>query len=476
MRRILHVVLLTLIVVAHVASPLAASARERDPLASVVDMEQPQLQTSPPDLFTSEEQDAIVGMVNEARLFGVPLTVRAISVPSSIDLLQQTQIIEGAVPSGHQIVQRIGEEWLVTETQELIEDDITPMIDADEGILLMVVVPEDDPTRSTAAFAVGDRALPLNGLTQDKLDRILNDIINPFFRADSIPGGIQSGIAYLSYDNLFGVPARIERSENQEKLATVTNTALAGGTILAIGGLTGLLIWIQRRSRNGRAVDDASLTAFEAGALARGRVDDHVVTGALLHLVQIRALLPGDDGKWSIDRDIKVNDTFADAVLERLAIEADDDGTLNEHVLRRQAEITAPARRSMEDDLAHRGLLHRDARPETTWTLIACTIVAAIAIFLLSPGMASLSRFAVFLAGLTFIVVAGAITWVLTRPWTTSRGESALREWVSNEKPDRDAAIFDLITNQDALVRATGGPDIPPRIRMVRELRGLSAG
>lgn len=476
MRRTVHALLLALILVAHIAAPVAHAARERDPLASVVNMEQPQLLTSPPDLFTSGQQEEITAIVNEARLFGVPLMVRAIGVPTSLDQLPQSQLIDGAAPTEQQLVQRMGEEWLATESRELIEDDITPMVSADEGILLMVIVPEDDHTRATAAFAVGDKALPLNGLTQDNLDRVLNDIIYPFFQGNSISGGIQSGIAYLSYDNLFGVPARIERSENQQKLATVTNTVLAAGTVIAVAALGGLLAWIYRRSRNDLTADGTPLSAFAAGALARGRVDDNVTTAALLHLVQRKALVPREDRGWTIDREVEVADPFAATVLDRLALEATDDGTLPDHALRRQDAIMLPARRMLENELADRGLLHRDARVELAWALIGCIVVAAMAIFLLSPAMASLSRLGVYLAGFAFLAVAGAITWIVSRPWTTERGEATLREWMSHEPSQEDAAIFDLITNQDALVRAPGGPDVPSPIRMVRQLRALGAG
>src|SRR5699024_6944895 len=110
MKRTLLALIGVLLVAQHLSVPMASAATDRDPLASVVDMDQPQLQVSPPDLFTSEEHAAITAVVDEARLFGVPLTVRAIEVPTRASVLPENQVIAGAAPTGQELVQRMGEE------------------------------------------------------------------------------------------------------------------------------------------------------------------------------------------------------------------------------------------------------------------------------------------------------------------------------------------------------------------------------
>lgn len=454
------------------AGPMLTQAA-RDPLANIEDMPAPQLQVLPSDLFAPVQKDALNGIVNEARQFGVPLVVRVISVPTTLDLLPEISVVAGSSPDGQQIVERMAEEWLAKEGVETSQG-------AGDGILLLVVVPEDDHTQARAAFATGPRALPLNGLTESSLDRVLNEIIYPFFGRNAIAGGIHSGIAYLSYDNLFAVPAARPLSHQQETLHRLTNLGLASLTILSSLALGGLIIWIQRRDKTSGAHGPEVTSPFVAGALARGRADSAVTTGALLHLMQLGAIdshrAPAGEMILTLHNDVPLTDPVAKHVFHLLASEADSSNQVQGAAIRRIQDVLAPARDNLRDQLATRKLFNPDALVETVWILIACAAVAAVALFSLMPSMLGLSRVGIFGIAIAAIAIILALRWVTRRSWTTMAGKQALATWQSADHSLADQAAFAAIANQDDLILPEGGPATPHITQLARSFRGLGAG
>ncbi len=467
-----HLVFLMLIATS-VTVATGSVAAQRDPLASVVEMGSPQLETVPPTIFAPEQRDSIAGVVNEARLFGVPLVVRVIQAPTPLGLLSEAGAIAGAAPSAQEITKRMAEEWLATEGVETSPG-------AEDGILLLVVIPEDNHQLTTAAFATGDNALPLNGLTQDRLHRVITTIMPPRFADNTIAAGIHSGIAHLSYDNLFAVPARLQPTEQQGRLRDLTNSVLVGMTGLGVIALGGLILWIHRRDSSRIPADGNTLSPFEAGALARGRVDEPVLTAALLHMIE-RGILRASMGHagaltLAINPEITTVDPFEQQILNLLAAEAGQDGRLPNAAVRCVQDVLAPAREWLQDELARRNLFNRDAKVETLWIILGSAAVGVLALFSLVPSIVAMSRYGLFTFGIAMFMVAGALTWVARRRWTTSAGEQVLSAWLSARPHPEDAAIYDTIVHQDALLATPGGPDTEPSVRMARELRALGAG
>jgi hypothetical protein len=467
-----HLVFLVLIVMS-VTIATGSVAAQRDPLASVVEMEAPQLQTVPPNIFATEQRDSITGVVNEARLFGVPLVVRVIQTPTPLGLLSDAGAIAGAAPSAQEITERMAEEWLAREGVET-------SLGAEDGILLLVVIPEGNHQLTTAAFATGDNALPLNGLTRDRLDHVITTIMPPHFADNTIAAGIHSGIAHLSYDNLFAVPARLQRTEQQERLRDLTNSVLVGMTGLGVLALGGLTLWIRRRDSTRIPAVGDTLSPFEAGALALGRVDEPVVTAALLHMVD-RGILRVSMGHagvltLAINPDITTVDPFEQQILNLLATEAGQDDRLPNAAVRRVQDVLAPAREWLQDDLARRNLFNRDAKIETLWIILGSAALGILALFSLVPSIVAMSRYGLFTFGIAMLMVAGALTWAVRRSWTTGAGQRILATWLSTRLHPEDAAIYDTIVHQDALLATPGGPDTQPSVRMARELRALGPG
>lgn len=465
-------VLLILIAFTIAGVPVSIAA-ERDPLASVVDMDAPQLQTVPPSIFTSAQRDNITSVVNEARLFGVPLVVRVIRVPAPLGLLSDSTAIASAAPSAQQLTQRLAEEWLA-------EEGVETSPGAEDGILLLVVIPEGNHRLTKAAIATGDNALPLNGLTRERLDNVVTDIMQPSFANNSIGAGIHSGISHLSYDNLFAVPVRLQRTDQQEKLRDLTNTVPVGIIALGVAALGGLILWIRRRDRTRIAAPDGNLLSpFEAGALARGRVDEPVVTAALLHLIDCGAIdariqRSGELVLW-VNPNVTVADPFAQEVAHRLVVEAGQDGHLPDPAMRRLQDILVPAREWLHNRLAARNLFNSDARVEAVWITLGSAALGALGLFTLVPSMVAMSHLGIFAVIIAMLAVAAALTWAVRRSWTTRAGEQRLETWLSSPRDPEIRGIHEMIVHQDALLQTPGGPDTPPPIRMVRGLRALGA-
>lgn len=443
-------------------------AADRDPLANVEKMEAPQVQADPPGLFAENQIQGLTGVVNEARQHGVPLVVRAISVPTEADILVANAPVEDVVPSGQQVVQRMAEEWLGTEVVESSPG-------AEDGILLLVVIPEDDHTRTLAAFAAGPNALPLNGLTQQRLDNAVHEVMYPFFEANSIASGIQSGVAVISYDNLFAVPARLERSPQQERLFTVANSVIAGLCLAGVAGLGALVAWVRRRPRP-LGTHDGPLTVFEAATLARGRVDDQVLAGAILSLMRSGILVRTGDDTYQLHRQVATDDPFVARIVAVLDAEADASGILPGRAIRRSGEILGGPRAWLEDHLAEHGLFNADARVERTWVLGGTVIVAALALFTVVPSLAAMSRVGILAIVVAALAVIATWIWLARRSWTTPAGREALRQWTSQRQTPEELVVYDLIVKQDALIAGDGGPTIPADVHIIREIRALGTG
>lgn len=447
--------------------PAAAQPAERDRLAPVTP-EPPPYAAFPPGILSQGDTDTVAAVVREARAFGVPLAVRVIAVPTVLAPL-------GVGDMPQRITQQLADEWLAGEPVESSEG-------ADDGILLLVVIPRDDHTRTTAAFATGAHALPQNGLTRERLDSIVRDVMTPRFAANSIGFGVNEGVATLSYENLFLPSPRLELTENQETLQRVTNLLLA--TITALGALAafGVVLWLRARASRRTEGEPGTLSPFAAGALARGRVDDAATTGALLHLVETGALVPrtaplGGTALEVAEAAMPELDPFATRILALVHQQATGTpAVLAPAAMRWLPRLLDPARKELENDLARRGLINRQARVETAWALLAAGGALAAALYAIVPSIVGMARWGIFAAVAAMVIAIGVLWWATHRSWTTPLGREALAGWLAAhpEPSSSERAIFEAIVEQDQLLGWDGGATSGP-VRLVRALRGLGA-
>lgn len=460
--------LIMLLFVGFVATP--ATARDRDPLAPVEEMEAHQFEAFPEDIVSPDNANEIVALVNEARLFGVPVSVRVVELPTNHSALSQFDDVDTSSPIPNDIVHEMAQAWMQREPVESSPG-------ADDGFLMFVVMPEDR-TLSNAVIEMGPNALPLNGLTQENIDAVLTDLVMPRFANDEISQGIRIGMSVFSYNNLFGEPERIRLDDLHQDLQAFAGIPLAGMTAVSGLGLVGLAAWINRRRTS--PADEARgmpVTSFGAAALKIGRVNDAVVTGALLHLIRIGALIPGKPDDFSLrlaPNTPPVDDPFATSVLDILRQHADSSGMVSDAATRHVHDLMAPVRSGLEDDLARQGFFNKDGRIEHWWLILASLLVGAIALFTLLPSILGMARSGIFAIVFAALCIAGVLIWSSRRSWTTDLGEQALATWAADASLD-DRATFDTIVNQDALISAQGGPIVPETVSLVRDLRGIGA-
>lgn len=460
-----RVFLVLMVLMALLASP--ATARERDPLAPVSAMEATQLEVFPPELVAEENQQGIIDLVNEARLFGVPVAVRVVSQEGGHEYLTRLRDAPANTRMPDDTMRELARAWMKREPIESSPG-------AADGFLMLVIMPQDE-TQSSVIIEPGPNALPLNGLTAGNIDEVVRTLVLPSFDNNEISQGIRVGLSVFSYNNLFARPERIELDKLHQDLRTVAGLPLAGATTLASIALAGLAWWISRRARPGTTGPAPTLSPFAAGALHEGRVNDAVMTGGLLELLRLGVLRPGDeDIVVDKERGATVEDPFLASLVAMLVRNADDDGRIHRGALRRLPDLESPARSLLEDDLAARGLLDRDGKVETMWLVLASGLTATLALFTLLPSILGMARSGIAAITLAAIVITVVLAWATRRSWTTPRGREALAAWEATASPDERAA-FDAIVDQDDLVSAAGGPFTPPTIDLVRTLRGLGA-
>jgi hypothetical protein len=449
----------------------AAHARDRDPLAPVHAMEATQFEAFPPEAIAQPNADAIVALVNEAREFGVPLAVRVVSMPTDEGALSDFGDLDLTQPIPEDTVHEMARAWMA-------EEPVESSPGAEDGFLMLVVMPKDHSLTS-AVIEPGPNALPLNGITRENIDQVMQDLVMPRFANNEVSQGIRTGLSIFSYNNLFGVPNRTELDNLHQDLQRVADVPLAGITTASAVGLVALAFWISRRP--GAVVEPQAarpLSPFEAAALSEGRVNDAVMTGGMLDLIRARVLVATRGRSMSLRiepaRMDDVTDPFLLSIASALQANADEHGNISEAATRRLHDLMAPGRVVLENELARRGLFNKDARVELMWLMLASGLVGAIALFTLLPSLLGMAGFGILAIIFSALCIAGTLGWCIQRSWTTPHGREALALW-SSSAPLEERAAFDTITNQDALISAQGGPIIPETVEMVRALRGIGA-
>lgn len=464
---------LTFLLAVIVMLPITAiSAAERDPLAPVFSMEPEPFAAFPGDLIAQPNQEAITALVNESRQFGVPVAVRVVSSEEGHEHLPELDDLSSDERIPEETMRELARSWMADEPIESSPG-------AADGFLMLVTIPEDQ-TRSSAVIEPAANALPLNGLTQQNIDEVINTLVLPSFDQNEVSQGIRSGLSVFSYNNLFGKPERIGLDDLHEDLQMVAGIPLAGATALSSLAILALAWWISRRTPTPVNPDEESspLSPFAAAALRAGRVNDAVATGGMLELVRRGMIRTSEPGGGSITitttESDTVDDPFLQSLLDTLRANAKSDGTVRPSARRRMQEITVSARSALEDDLATRGLFNRDGRVETMWLILASMLSGGVALFTLLPSLLGMARIGIAAIALAIIVIAGVLVWAARRSWTTVAGEEALAAWErSATVQDREA--FDTIVHQDDLISTVGGPLTPATVSLVRSLRGMGA-
>ncbi|HEU0164326.1 MAG TPA: hypothetical protein VFQ54_04725, partial [Thermomicrobiales bacterium] len=379
--------------------------------------------SQPTNVLSSDDAGTLYRLVLEARSFGIPLSIRIQSVPS-----QQEQ---SSTQSAAQTLY----------TDQPVESSSG----ADDGILLLVQIPSNDKTLSTAAYAVGKNFYPQGGITPDVLDQTINQYMYPRFKTSTIGSSVINGVTWLVYDQLFLTTPRIPKTHGENSLARITAWVMT--PILVILGIlfigSGFLA-LRRTRRYRPETPPAPINSpFVAGAIGRGRVDDAVITAGMLALIDRGSLRevrqPARPSTWRVSDDVDPVDPFLQRLWQRAREVAQpetrmiDDATLGQF-----RDLATDARKWQEGYLATNGYFHPRARLHNLWLLVAGILLLVIAAYALIPSFIARERAGIFGAIALTVMVVGTVWWSRGRSFTTAFGAEALDAWTNQ----RTAATY----------------------------------
>ena len=455
--RFIHL-LLVLAVVLQVTSALA---REGDTLEPI-QIEMPALETFPGDLLAESDFDAIEGRVTEARNAGAPVAIRIVDMTAETSEIpfpmRQFADNDFSEPISGERQQAFVDAWIRDEVIETNDD-------ANDGFLLLVLVPEDR-TQTQALWWIGDNALPLNGLTEQNI-LATQGVMNAEFAEGNMPNGVFLGISEFSYNVQFGVPERLERTKIGRALHAAV-IPLAIGTTTAGLFVPALAWWLARRNNFDEEIE-ADLSPWQAAALHMKRPTASIPAAMLLDAVHKGDLIPGKDGR------VRLQGHASNPALDALRPFANENGVVPAEAMLEIEAITSSVRTEIEDDLAAIGAYTPLARVDRTWMLLAIALALLIAALAVVPTVVSMSALGVL--GIT-IALAGIMSgwwWITHRRYTSPAGERLLTRWLEKASAE-DRHLFDTAINLDLLTDQVGGPNVNSQTHLVRKLRGLGAG
>lgn len=376
---------------------------------------QPGVVASPTGLINADDTDTLARITNDGSLFGLPLAVRVV---------------------------RVAEPMTQPETQEAAETyyRTTPIETADgaqDGLLFYIAVPLNAPRAATAAFVPGANFFPQNGLTQERLDRTLSEVVQPRLAQGNYADAAKQGAAWVVYDQLFGTYPRVPLSHSQEALNHLTNRVLAPLVAVAAAAYIGLAFWTRRAARRNRGrAADAVGSAFAAGAIARGRADDALPTAALLSLFE-RGHLRIDAARKgiAIGPEPEVDDPFVCAIWERARELAEHaGGTIPMRAVSRLDDAFAPQLAYVRTRLVQDGQFSSriPGLNRVVWGTGAALLL--LAVYLLVPSLVSRAAAGFLVAIATVIVVVGVLWWSVHRSRSTESGARAAAAWLATQQ------------------------------------------
>jgi hypothetical protein len=400
----------------------------------------------PPDLFLTtlpedmdpvernlayeETTSALVKVVSESRDFGIPFTAHVITDEGIDDERSADEVAADRYADAP------------VETRE----------GADDGLLMVVIVTEPDHSETRVGFATGSNFYPRGGITPERLDTIASVQMQALIDEGRIGEAAVEGATWVEWTQLFEPTP----NEPATRLETGLGKLLEPWGALLFGGLGALVLaaTVGTKALTWRG-ESASVTldggdAIDMGAVARGRADRAVLTGALLDAI--------DRGTIVVDGQRHLHAGAAATPRDTLLIEAIGDieargGTATPAVLGRYLANNSDARQALENRLAAAGALDRRSPVLTVWLRCIAAIgtvlgIIGLVISVLGEAAPSLAG-AIALTGISLV----ALLWNERRSWTTRAGRSALREWEgAHPSPeDRQRALYEAITGMDAI-------------------------
>ncbi len=410
---------------------------------SHVDVTTVPIVVEPENLLRKEDREALEKVVNESRDFGIPFTVHVITDEETDPDQSAEEIATGRY------------DHTPVETTD----------GADDGLLMVVIVPEADHTETQVGFAAGSNFYPRGGITPERLNYIATVQMQALIDDNRIGDAVVEGATWVEWTQLFEPTPNAPKSELEEGLGTLLTpwgALLFGGLaalVLAAAIVTKVLTW----RGDGAATSLAAGDAIEMGAIARGRIDRAVLAGSVLDAI--------DRGAITIDSQHLLRaGTVSGSPRDELMIAAIRDieergGAPTPAALGRYLSHDGTVRRMLEDHMATSGAFDRRSPVFTVW--LRAIAAAGLALGLIGLVVSVLGESAPSLAAAIALTGISLFTliWNEQRQWTTRAGRAALQLWkAGNPSADgRDRAIFDAITGMDTVdLQPTGRSPLHP--------------
>jgi len=410
---------------------VATTERDGWDIFSRVDTTTDMLTVVPQSLVSREDREAIEHVVYETRGFGIPWSIWVVSREELDTTLPADQIAE----------------------QQFAENPVESTEGAGDGLLMAVIVPESDHTQTEVAFVTGPNFYPKGGITPERLDYIANVQMRILLDEDRLGDAIIEGATWVEWTQLFEPtpdppPTNLERGL-QELLSPLGAAGIVGLTAIVAGAAL-VSWWITWRGtgRNAQVI----LNGATAAAVARGRVDDAVISGVVMDALDRGALHVDDRGHIShtggqadVRWDSLLRSTI-DAIIARG----------NEPTLARLAHALKAAgtlRHRIEDELANLGLYYPRSPIHTLrvrWIAAAGTILGLIGFVISVVGESGPALGASVALTVVSLVV---LIWNERRSWSTRHGRRAVRSWLDHHDrhTDRERALYEAIVTFETI-------------------------
>jgi hypothetical protein len=393
----------------------------------------------PSDVLTSRHRETIrriVAVENQdtggfSRRYGIPW---------SVAVVRDSQIDPDVSP----------DEYAATLLNEL---EIESEPDADDGLLMMAVIPEGDHTATTVHFATGHAFYPRGGITPEHLEWIAEVQMAPYIADNTIGDAIIEGAYWVEWMQFFEPPPNpaptILQTGLGDLLDPLGSVTLAGLAMLIAGGATAVAI--MTRQGVTAPADQLDLGVTGATALAIGRFNEQAVAGVVLDASNRSVLIETPDG-LALNSNVTSHRYSAyDAQLMRAVTALKEEGVVVTHARLVRYLGKSELSTGIEDDLARSGFMH----PRSPLFQAALSVAAVTGSLLGIAGLvlAVLGQVesALFAALALTAVAIPVLIWNESRSWTTQAGREQLARWLNQHPDDPDRRLFETVLRHNDL-------------------------
>lgn len=384
--------------------------------------------SEPDDLLASRAEETLRRIVEDTRKYGIPWSIAVVSDTA----------LDPNIPVEDQA------RALYDET------NIESRPDADDGLLMYVVIPDGAHTETSVHFVTGANFYPTGGITPERLQWIADVQIAPIIAENRIGRAVVEGATWVEWMQLFEPtpdPAPTNLQTGIDRLLHPLGTlALAGLLVVGAGGAIAVAVLTRRGTAPETTLE---LDPVNAAALANGRVDRQVIAGVILDAVDRSALHETTKGLEYQTLESDISHRQIDAHLTS-AIDAlsGQNVAVTPANLNRFLQVS-PLPTALEDDLAQAGYFHPGSYRLTFWLRIGALVGSLVG--LLALVLAVLGEVESTIAAalpLTALSIA-ILVWNEFRSWTTNAGRASLVLWLTHHRDDRDRALFEAIRHLD---------------------------